>query len=393
MSLSIYIHIPFCAQRCLYCDFNTCAGQERLIPAYINALIKEIRLQSEGCQTFPIHSIYIGGGTPSIVPINDYILLFSSLIQSFDLSPDCEISIEVNPGTIHTEYLDGLKALGVNRISIGAQSMNSVDLMRLGRIHDPDDIFNSISDARKAGFDNISLDMIFGLPWQDLADWKSSLSSAVNLNPDHFSLYSLIVEPGTPMYSWYQRGLISPQNQDLEAEMYELAIEVLDNAGYTHYEISNWARNSLYRNFRCRQNLQYWKNEPYLGLGAGAHGYFKGYRIVIDNDIAEYMLKIENHDKSSNNILFSPGEEAKFRVEPVAEMKDHMMLGLRLIEQGVSDADFQERYGKSFKSFFGDEIEELVKNNLLEWIGEDQRGLHLTRSGLMVANQVFMRFI
>ena len=393
MNYSLYLHIPFCRRRCHYCDFNTYAGKEQLMPAYVDALIKEIRIDTKQKKHLPVHSLYFGGGTPSLVPVADYEKLMDAIHSNFHLTDNCEISLEANPGTLSLDYLVGLKSVGFNRISIGVQSTDSFDLVRLDRIHDLNDVLSNFENARSAGFDNISLDMIFGLPWQDLASWQNSLSRAISLDPDHFSIYSLIIEPGTPLFNWHQRGLIAPQDQDLEGDMYELAMRMLGKAGYQQYEISNWAKIDDIRDYRCRHNRQYWLNKPYLGYGAGAHGYAQGIRTVNVETIPGYIKQMKYNAVDPGPFPISPAQVSRTRVDLGTQMKDFMMLGLRLVDEGVSKTRFMAWYGRSMTEVFGHEIADLQTLGLVEWAGEEQENLRLTNRGVMVANRVFQEFV
>jgi oxygen-independent coproporphyrinogen-3 oxidase len=393
MKISLYIHVPFCRHRCHYCDFITTTGQDDKIGAYIEAVKKELRIAINQNSNFIIHSIYFGGGTPSLVPAEYYQDVIDLIRASTMVAEDCEISMEANPGTVSPVYLEGVRAAGVNRLSLGVQSTDPFDLRRLDRIHNMDDVLNGIRDARRAGFDNINLDLIFALPWQDLEDWQRSLARAVVLQPDHFSLYSLIVEPGTPLYAWYQRGLIAVQDQDLEAEMYEHAMETLDAAGFTHYETSNWARKDTEHDFRCRHNLQYWRNQPYLGVGAGAHGYVNAIRTENVHSLGQYLHRM---GAEGHGLVSFPETPATLRAEPVdrlTQMKDQMMLGLRLIDEGVRADAFERRFGENMATVFTREIADLVQRGLAEWVGENKTALRLTRRGIMVANRAFMEFV
>lgn len=393
MNYSLYIHIPFCEHRCNYCDFNTFAGIKDKIPEYVSALAEEIRIVNIKSRKHSIHTIYFGGGTPSLINLTLYRKLYSSIKNCCMLTEDCEISLEANPGTLTPEYLQGLRRLGFNRISIGIQSTDPFDLVRLERIHDTNDILNSVRFAREAGFKNINLDMIFGLPWQDLSSWRQSLLRAIDLQPEHFSLYSLIVEPGTRLSAWYQKGLIEVQDQDKEGDMYELAMDMLDDAGYGHYEISNWAIRDPERDFRCRHNLQYWLNEPYLGVGAGAHGYAGGVRTVNVSEIPAYIGCFQEGIEEKFSFPRSPATISTAEVDKETQMKDFMMLGLRLVEDGVSDERFRSCYGVSMMDVFDGEINALISVGLLEWVGQGEDQLRLTKRGVMVANQVFMEFV
>lgn len=392
MKYSAYIHIPFCEHRCHYCDFNTTTGLKAVIPDYLSAVGREISIVSAKTQPLTLHSIYFGGGTPSLVPAQHYEKLMNIIFDRFAITGDCEITLEANPGTLTNQYLSDLRSLGINRISIGVQSTDTFDLIRLDRIHNIEDILNSVRYARLAGFNNISLDMIFSLPWQDLHGWQHSLSRAISLNPDHFSLYSLIVEPGTILYEWFQKGLVAPQDQDLEGDMYELAMDMLEDAGFEHYEISNWAKRDPITGFQSQHNKQYWKNQPYLGFGAGAHGYAANKRTINVTEISEYIRLVNHHRTNDDPFPISPATISVESVDLQTQMKDFMMLGLRLVEEGVSAEDFKSRYGFSVLEVFDREIQSLMDRKLIEWI-EGKMRLRLSERGMMIANQVFMEFV
>ncbi len=240
---SIYLHIPFCVHRCGYCDFNTYAGLQNLIPSYVEALCSEARIIHQALgQRLDVQTVFFGGGTPSLLPLHAIERILDTLAQCFSLLPDSEISLEANPGTVSLEYLQGLFASGVNRLSLGMQTANPSELQLLERQHDYLDVIHAVTWARKAGFSNLNLDLIFGLPGQDLPSWQRNLALALQLNPEHLALYALTVEHGTPLGTWTRRGLLSEPDADLAAGMYETASETLDLNGYTQYEISNWAR-------------------------------------------------------------------------------------------------------------------------------------------------------
>jgi oxygen-independent coproporphyrinogen III oxidase len=393
METSLYVHIPFCKHRCHYCDFNTYTGKENLLPVYIDALIREFRIVKNYFSNISLTSVYFGGGTPSLVSISSYQKLISEIEHYFSLGPDCEISLEANPGTITSTYLSELRRLGFNRISIGAQSTNSFDLVCLDRIHNINDILDAVRWSRMAGFANINLDMIFNLPWQDLKSWENSLARAIELSPDHFSLYALIIETGTPFSTWYQSGLIAPQNQDLEADMFELAIDRLAQAGYSHYEISNWAKTDNTTDLRSRHNLQYWLNLPYIGVGAGAHGYIGDVRTENVSGISEYVTRMNTINKNTMVFPETPATIHTSQVEKYTQMQDFMWLGLRLVNEGVSEDRFQQAYDRSMREIFKTEIAELIHLGLVAWDDNSDATLKLTRRGLMLANQVFMRFV
>ncbi|MDF1520217.1 MAG: radical SAM family heme chaperone HemW [Brevefilum sp.] len=393
MDHSLYIHIPFCRHRCHYCDFNTSTGQSGLIPAYIEALIKELRIVSLAKPNIPIHSIYFGGGTPSLIPASMYEKILNAIKAGFKLSSDCEISLEANPGTLNQEYLTGLYGLGFNRISIGVQSLDPFDLVRLDRIHSIWDVLESVRYARFAGFDNINLDLIFGLPWQDLETWRKTLLRAIDLSPEHFSIYSLIIEPGTPLFNWYQKGLIKQQDQDLEADMYELTIDTLKGSNYGHYEISNWAKKDQNRDFRCRHNLQYWLGYPYLGIGAGAHGFSNGFRTINTLTIHDYIERMSQENHMPVPFPGTPAQISMDAIDLKTQMSDFMMVGLRLVKEGVSERRFSKLFGRSMTEIFSQEIIRLIDQGLIEWSEGEERKLHLTRRGIFLANRVFMAFV
>jgi oxygen-independent coproporphyrinogen-3 oxidase len=286
VSYSLYLHIPFCTHRCGYCDFNTYAGLESVIPEYVSALCAEIDcLALSAGQRLPAHTIFFGGGTPSLLPILEVERILAALHNAFDLQADLEITLEANPGTLTRSYLQDLHSLGVNRLSLGLQSAHPGELKLLERIHTYPEAIQSVAWARQVGFDNLNLDLIFGLPEQTLETWQNSLQLALGLHPEHFSLYALTIEHDTPFGRWSKRGLLTPPDPDLAADMYEWASEQLEKLSYAQYEISNWARShplpapsSPAPSYACRHNLQYWRNLPYLGLGAGAHGYAAGFR-------------------------------------------------------------------------------------------------------------------
>ena len=363
------------------------------MPDYFEALIDELRIVSNSKQDINLHSIYFGGGTPSIIPLSLYQQLFDRMNEFFHITPDCEISIESNPSTLSTQYLKDLKQIGFNRISLGVQSTNDGDLARLDRTHNVWKVLESVENIRKAGFDNLSLDLIFGLPWQDLFGWKNVLSRALVINPEHFSIYSLIVEPGTPFYSWYNRGLIKAQDQDLEADMYELTIDLLAENGYEQYEISNWNKADDKRDLRCCHNMQYWLGYPYLGIGAGAHGFAAGCRTINTPTIEDYIKKYRKTSGYSSPYPRTPSQISFKKIDLQTQMKDFMMVGLRLTKEGVSEDRFFQLFGKTMKEVFREEIARLIQRGLITWENDEKNRLHLTKRGVMVANQAFMAFV
>ena len=393
MTYSLYFHVPFCKHRCHYCDFITYAGMESLIPEYFDALIKELRLVLQNVPRIDVQSIYFGGGTPSIVPISIYEKLLVKIEALCELQEDCEISLEANPGTLSYDYLQGLHRLRFSRLSLGVQSMNNLDLSRLDRIHTVEDVLMSFNNARLAGFTNISLDLIFGLPGQTLAGWEESLKRAIMLAPQHFSLYALIIEPGTLFHQWYQKGLLALQDQDLEGDMFETAMDLLFRDGYEQYEISNWTKIDSSADFRCRHNMQYWLNQPYLGLGVGAHGFAGCTRTKNTPVIPDYIHRMNDEEQIETRFPLSPATIAYTEIDAIDQMKEFMMMGLRLVKTGVSNARFEKAFGKALMDVFGDQIKELLASGLIECFGKENDNYRLSKLGVMLGNQVFMEFV
>ncbi len=388
MEHAIYIHIPFCRHRCAYCDFNTYAGLDNLVHPYMAALSREIQFLS-GKVPGDICTIFLGGGTPSLIPLYLLEKMLRDVRASFVLKTDVEITLEANPGTVSLEYLAGLRSLGVNRLSMGMQSASPDDLRILEREHDYLDVVNAVTWARKAGFDNVNLDLIFGVPYQTLDSWQRTLEHAIGLDVDHLSVYSLILEHGTPMNAWVERGLLRAPDEDLAADMFGYTRERLPECGYEQYEISNYARKTPSGDWMaCRHNLQYWRNLPYLGLGAGAHGYAGGVRTVNVRAPGAYVERME--EGADRNFPRTPATVNASPVEKSDEMADMMMMGLRLVQEGVSDEVFSSRYGLGLRDAFPDQIENLTDRGLLTWTGPR---LHLTDRGVFLGNQVFMQFI
>lgn len=390
---SIYIHIPFCTHRCGYCDFNTYAGIEALIPVYIDAICNEIDSVSRAMDSkLKVHTIYFGGGTPSLVPVSEYERVFQTLDRNFALADLVEVSLEANPGTLTLAYLNDLRSLGVNRLSIGMQTADADELRILERIHTLEDVLQSVKWARMARFDNLNLDLIYGMPSQDHASWQRSLECALEMQPEHLSLYALTLEHGTPMQIKVERGLLDEPDVDEAADMYEWSMARLDLADYRHYEISNWAKIKPDNiSYQCNHNLQYWRNRNYLGFGAGAHGYAQGVRLANVNHPNEYIQRCRMSGEYTFPI--SPASISAHEVNQREDIGETMMMGLRLVHEGVSNQVFKNRFGISLIEMFGRQIDALVRKGLLEWIGVDKDVLCLTRRGCLMGNQVFMEFI
>ena len=434
MSLSLYIHIPFCQRKCPYCDFNTYAGLNRLFEPYTAALAREIKLAGAARGRPAARTLFLGGGTPTVLPAELLARIMEACRAAFDLLPDAEITSEANPGTVDAGRFAALRALGFNRLSMGVQSFDPYELAFLGRIHSAGDAVEAMAAARAAGFDNINLDFIYGLPGQSPATWRSTLAQAVALAPEHISLYSLTIEEGTPFGEWAAAGRLAQPDPDLAADLYELADEMLANAGYVQYEISNWAksgqsthlvddgvssstvaalagsvnRRDLAANaagsrnrleqihwntlrptvlattnppFACRHNLTYWRNEPYLGFGPGAHSSEGGRRWATIRPVPQYIERVNRSDS-----LVDFAEEIDDRLA----MGETMMLGLRLVREGVTFERFQQRHGQPMLAVFNAEIERLERLGLLDVLPDRVR---LTRPARLVGNQVFAAFL
>lgn len=389
---SLYVSIPFCRARCAYCDFNSYAGLEALIPRYARALVNEIeqlgRLCSEAAaQKRPgeAGTIFFGGGTPSVMPLADLEPVLAALRRSFALTADCEITLEANPGTVDGPYLEKLRALGVNRLSLGVQSANAAELSMLGRIHTFTEAVETVRLARRAGFDNLNLDLMMGLPGQTLSGWQDTLHDALELQPEHLSCYILSLEEETRLNAQVESGQLPEPDGDLAADMYEWTSDVLQTCGFEQYEISNWAK-GLAR--ACRHNLTYWRNLPYLGFGAGAHGCAEATRYSNVLTPQEYIDRLEQGGPAV--FPFSPAVVEKTPVSGDDAMGETMMLGLRLVREGVANETFEARFGLSLKAKYGPVLRQLEEQGLVEWAGPRVR---LTHRGRLLGNLAFREFV
>jgi oxygen-independent coproporphyrinogen-3 oxidase len=390
--ISLYLHIPFCTHRCSYCDFNTYAGQEKWIPDYIAALRTEIAQVSAACPhpLPPVHTIFFGGGTPSLIPAKLLAEVMQTIHTHFDVHTDAEVTLEANPGTVSAESLTQLRAAGFNRLSMGMQSVNPEELTMLERQHDSFDVIQAVKWARQAGFDNINLDLIFGIPGQSLETWQHSLDFAAGLRPEHLSLYSLTVEHGTPFLHWVERGLVQLPDDDTAADMYDLACAFLEQKGYAHYEISNWGLRQGESARLCQHNLQYWRNLDYFGFGTGASGYVDGVRTMNVRGIRAYTAQMNAHRP---NFPAGPACEQRLPVDRWMAMQEHMMVGLRLLQEGVNRDAFYSRFGVSLEQAFPEQINRFIKQGLLEWAGQNKNSLRLTQHAWLLGNAVFRDFV
>ncbi|GIV97724.1 MAG: coproporphyrinogen III oxidase [Herpetosiphonaceae bacterium] len=414
----IYVHIPFCQRRCSYCDFNTFANSEMFMESYCTALARHIRAMGQGKWApeaglriapevlsppspyerrdvpGPLRrddlpaTVFLGGGTPTALPLH---LLELVLRACDDVMPlaTAEVTSEANPGTVLNEdYLRGLRSLGVNRLSLGVQSLDDQVLRMLGRIHTAAEARESYEAARRAGFETINLDFIFGLPGQTLEQWRASLEEIVTWGVDHFSLYSLILEEGTPLAAQVAAGRVCVPDEDQTAAMYELAIDVLGAAGYIQYEISNWALpgngpivgRDVLPAHAARHNVAYWLNADYLGCGAGAHSHARRRRWSDLRALAMYIGAVREGRPPVDEVITLTGRDIE---------AETMFMGLRL-NTGVGEAHFRERCGRSLDEAWGSELHELVELGLVE---RDQQAVRLTYRGRLLGNTVFERFV
>jgi len=400
--VAVYIHIPFCHHRCSYCDFNIYAGMKPLYVSYVAAIAEEIAVTAARVGRVRVPSIYFGGGTPSLLPAELIGGLLTAVRTFFDVADEAEVTIEANPGAsqdanrgTQEDYFAQLRLLGVNRISLGMQSSHVDELQLLRRGHSFDDAVATYEAARQADFENVNLDLIYGLPAQPIEKWRATLERVIALQPDHLSAYSLQLEERTAMLRWVQNGRVPEPDEDDVATMYELAHAMLEQAGFEHYEISNWRRagepvlaglpdqasNSFDADFRSAHNLVYWRNEPYFGFGCGAHSSFEGKRYSNALHPREYIERIQRSGEAVVEV-----EE----IDRALEMGETLMLGLRLIEEGVERARFKDRFGLKLDEVYGSTITGLMEQGLLE--SDDER-IRLTAQGRLLGNRVFGEFL
>lgn len=392
--ISVYLHIPFCQKRCNYCDFNTYSGLSDLYQAYCEAMSREISeyAHSHYDNTKEIvHTIYFGGGTPSILPISLINIVLKSVKDNFKTSDNCEITLEANPGTLTYEKLEGLFNIGINRISLGVQSADNTELKLLGRIHSFFEVEDVVRMAREVGFANLNFDLIYGLPGQTIESWLATLDRSLEFSPEHLSIYSLTVEEGTGLKAQIDRGELSEIDPDIAADMYEESRKILDQEGYVQYEISNWAKQADNIGLMSSQhNLQYWKNLSYLGFGAGAHGYYGGYRMSNALDPKQYIDLCNSNLGGSYPFTLSTVDWQL--IDRITEMRETMMMGLRLVKFGVSRKQFSKRFGTDLFDVFPAQVKKLKSLGLLEWDNGNDI-LRLTHKGVLLGNQVFIEFV
>jgi oxygen-independent coproporphyrinogen-3 oxidase len=377
---ALYIHIPFCTNKCFYCDFNSYVVEGQPVDAYLDALEREMERTVRELPPETIRKVFVGGGTPTVLNPGQMARFLTAVARHFPVAKDAEFTMEANPGTTDAAKLEAMRAGGVNRISFGAQSFDDKLLAAIGRIHEARDVVNSIANARAAGFSNLSIDLMFGLPRQTLGQLADSVEKALALDLPHYSLYSLKVEENTLFHRLYERGELPLPEEDVEVAMFQHLREKLGGAGYRQYEISNFAKPG----FESRHNATYWRNEPYYGLGAGAHGYAVGRRHLNIKGVQAYI------DAAA---LGLPRKETN-EVSRREAMEDFMMVGLRLLD-GIRLADFRRQFGGfDAEEAFGEIFEKLCRQELLERFGNgEEAGYRLTELGIPLGNEVFGAFL
>lgn len=384
--IGLYIHIPFCKQKCSYCDFCSYANKESFIKRYIQCVLKEIievennnKIDFENGKDdlFLVKTIYIGGGTPSLIDSKYIVQIIEDIKLNFEIDEKAEITIEVNPGTVTLEKLEDYKRAGINRLSIGLQSTHEHLLKEIGRIHTYLDFLDTFRFAREAGFENINVDLMIGLPNQTLEEVKDSIEEIVSMEPEHISVYSLILEENTPLFKKVEEGLELP-NEDLERKMYWAVKQTLEQNNYIHYEISNFAK----QGYESKHNLDCWNQKEYIGFGVAAHSYTNGIRYSNIENLEQYIKNYEE-DKTEENLVFHEKQDME------TMQKEYMLLGLRKID-GVSIQEFKIKFVANPVFLYHDKLEKLVNEELVEIDGDQ---IKLTNKGLDLANIVWEEFI
>ncbi len=372
-NLGLYLHIPFCERKCLYCDFLSAAADTSTKDNYVEALMNEINSYKEMASKYSVKTIFIGGGTPTSLNADSIIQIMEKVKDTFLISSNAEITIEMNPGTIDREKLLAIRHSGINRISMGLQSADNKELKLLGRIHTYETFLENYSLARELGFDNINIDLMSSLPEQSLDKWMKTLEKVTDLNPEHISAYSLILEEGTPFYQKYSS---IPIDEELDRQMYWETENYLKSKGYEHYEVSNYAKKAK----ECRHNNSYWVRENYLGLGLGASSMIENTRFRKEDNLQEYIINAGNH-------ILTDKEIEKLSINQ--QMEEFMFLGLRLME-GVSKAEFERTFQIPMDNIYKEELERSIREGLLQ---EKEGRVYLTNRGIDLSNTVMARFL
>ena len=369
--LELYVHIPFCVRKCQYCDFLSGPSDEETKDRYIEALLKEIRA-AEHTENYEIVSVFIGGGTPSALKAEAIASIMRTLQEQFFFCEDAEVTIEANPGTVDLEKLTIYRNVGINRLSLGLQSTDAEELKLLGRIHSYEEFLKSYEWAREAGFSNINIDLMFAIPGQTGEAWRQHLYQVAELNPEHISAYSLIIEEGTP---FAEQNLDLP-DEDTEYQMYEDTAEILERYGYRQYEISNYAK----QGYMCRHNAGYWQRREYLGFGLGASSLYGGMRFSNTHQMQEYLKESRNPDQIRKDVTVLSRNE---------QIEEFMFLGLRMTE-GISEKKFEENFDVRLMDVYGDILQKYEETGFMEHIETKWR---LTRKGIHVSNHILADFL
>lgn len=375
--LGLYIHVPFCVQKCNYCDFNSYKIEDKNQKKnYLISIKKEMELYKEEFENKEFTSVFLGGGTPSILNPEELTNLMENIYSNFNIKKDAEITMECNPGTLDKVKLKTIKSLGINRLSMGLQVTQNHHLKYIGRIHTYEQFEKNYNDAIEAGINNINVDLMYSLPNQSFDEWKETLNKIINLNPSHISAYSLILEEGTKFYDMYLNKEFELNDEDIDISIYNYTIDTLDKNGYHQYEISNYAKEG----YECKHNIIYWKCDNYVGLGPGASGYINNYRYSNICDIKGYNKYLDGNKK--------PIEEKNI-LSKKDEMEEFIFMGLRM-NSGINLDEFYEKFNVNFKHKYNNILDKLKNLNL---IIEQNNNITLTQRGREISNTVFIEFI
>ncbi|CEN84655.1 MAG: radical SAM family heme chaperone HemW [Paraclostridium sordellii] len=374
--LGLYIHVPFCAQKCYYCDFNSYKIKSNEKEDYLINIEREMHLYKDEFKDKYFDTVFLGGGTPSILKAEELSRLFDKLHENFNIKKDAEITIECNPGTINKEKLKFMKKMGINRLSIGLQAVQNYHLKSIGRIHTYEEFERNYYDAIAVGFNNINIDLMYALPNQKEDEWRETLNKIISLNPSHISAYSLILEEGTKLYDMYENNEFKLLDEDTDIKMYEYTINTLKKYGYNQYEISNYAKTEK----ECKHNIIYWKCDNYLGLGPGASGYIDNKRYSNVENLKTYNGKLSKNLKPINE---------EIQLSEKDKIEEFIFMGLRMNE-GINLDVFKERFNIEFLDLYKDILDKLIENKLLKLDGSN---IMLTQKGREISNSVFIEFI
>ncbi|NLV74342.1 MAG: radical SAM family heme chaperone HemW [Chloroflexi bacterium] len=377
----LYVHIPFCRSRCAYCDFTTFADASLYIPRYLAALRRELALSRAAWQGYRFDSLYIGGGTPTILPPGELAALVAELLDELTFTPDPEVTVEANPDSVTSAGLQTLVDAGVNRLSLGVQSWQAGELGVLGRCHSAAQAGRAIEAARFAGIRNLSLDLMLGLPGQSLASWRDTLTHSIAYSPEHISAYTLTLEEDTQLARSVAHGEVVLLDNEACADQYALLRQMLAVAGYDQYELSNWARSECGGDLRSRHNLHYWRNQPYLGLGLAAFSYDGIHRWGNSRDLAGYLASLKRGE-------LPPRESEHLNAK--AALGETIMLGLRLVREGVRWESLSARFGLDARAIYAQQIEELAQAG---WLEADDQSMRLAPRAYYLANVVLREFV